>query len=249
MPESSAGADADWKYHTDQVGRPPTRGELAFYRVFRNLLVWFCQLFWRLEVTGREHVPAGPFVLCGVHRSNVDSPVVAAVTKRRMRFMGKHTMWKYRLPGRFFTAMGGFGVNRETADREALKTCIAVLEGGEPLVMFPEGTRRSGPVVEDLYEGPAFVAARARVPILPVGIGGSEDAMPRGAKYLRPVKISLVVGPPIPAPAGPEGKRPARRQIHETTEQLRVTLQELFDDAQKRIGKPNRYQPGSLAER
>ena len=225
-------------YRTDQVGRPPTTGERWTYRIFRNLIVGFCRLFWRLEVHGLDNVPDGPFILSGVHRSNIDSPVVAAVTKRRLRFMGKHTMWKYDLPGRFFTAMGGFGVNRETADREALRTCIAVLEGGEPLVMFPEGQRRSGPVIEDLYEGPAFVSSRTGAPILPVGIGGSADAM-----FLKPVKVNLVIGPPIPAPVGEDGKRVSRRQIHETTETLRITLQELFDEAQLRLGKPNRRPP------
>lgn len=227
-------------YRTDQVGRPPTTVERWTYRIFRNLLVGFCRLFWRLEVHGLENVPDGPFILSGVHRSNIDSPVVAAVTRRRLRFMGKHTMWKYDLPGKFFTAMGGFGVNRETADREALRTCIAVLEGGEPLVMFPEGQRRAGPVIEDLYEGPSFVSSRTGVPILPVGIGGSAEAMPLGANYLKPVKVNLVIGAPIAAPVGVDGKRVSRRQIHETTETLRMTLQELFDEAQLRLGKPNR---------
>lgn len=226
-------------YRTDQVGRPPTWGERVLYRIVRSLVVGFCRLFWRLEVVGAEHVPAGPFILSGVHRSNIDSPLVAAVTSRRLRYMGKHTMWKYDLPGRFFTAMGGFGVNRDTADREALRTCIAVLEGGEPLVMFPEGQRRAGPVVEDLYEGPAYVSSRTGVPILPVGIGGSGDAMPLGAKWIKPVKIALVIGEPIPAPVGEDGKRPARRQIHETTEDLRVRLQALFDQAQSLVGRPN----------
>lgn len=241
MADARDGATtASWNYRTDQVGRPPTRRELLLYRFVRGVFTVFARSFWRMEITGTEHIPKGPFILSGNHRSNIDSVVVCAITKRRLRYMGKHTMWKYELPGRFFTALGGFGVNRETADREALKTCQAVLDGGEPLVMFPEGTRRSGPVVEDLYEGPAFVAARTGVPILPVGIGGSEDAMPKGAKYLVPVKLSLVIGPPIPAPQGEDGKRPARRQIHETTETLRVALQELFDEAQRRVGKPNR---------
>lgn len=224
-------------YRTTQVGRAPTMGERVTYRVVRNVLVWFAKVFWRLEVHGAEKVPDGPFILSGVHRSNIDSPVVAAVAHRRLRFMGKHTMWKYRLPGKFFTAMGGFGVNRATADREALRTCIAVLDGGEPLVMFPEGRRRSGPVVEDLYEGPAYVASRTGAPILPVGIGGSEAAMPPGAKWIKPVKVVLVIGDPIPAPVGENGKRPGRRAIKETTDTLQASLQELFDDAQQRAGR------------
>lgn len=231
--------DATYDYRSDQVDRPPTRGERILYWIVSRVLVAFARVFWRLEIHGRDHVPAGPFILSGVHRSNVDSPIVAAVTRRRLRYMGKHTMWKYRLPGRFFTALGGFGVNRETADREALRTCVKVLEAGEPLVMFPEGTRRSGPVVEDLYEGPAYVAARTGVPILPVGIGGTEAAMPSGAKWIKPVKVVLVIGEPIPAPAGEDGKRASRRVVAETTETLRTTLQTLFDDAQIRAGRPN----------
>ena len=224
------------EHRTDQVGRPPTRGELVFYRVVRNILVAFCKLYWRLEVHGRENVPDGPFILSAVHRSNIDTPVTAAVTTRRLRYMGKHTMWKYDLPGRFFTAMGGFGVNRGTADRDALRTCVAVLEGGEPLVMFPEGQRRSGPVVEDLYEGPAFVSSRSGAPILPVGISGTEEAMPPGAKWLRPVKLTMVIGEPIPAPTATDGKRVTRSQIRETTETLRARLQDLFDRARNLPG-------------
>ncbi len=214
-----------------------TRGQLRFYRVIRDLIVAFCRLFWRMEVHGAEKVPDGPFVLAPVHRSNVDSLLVAGVTRRRMRYLGKHTMWKYDLPGRFFTAMGGIPVHRGSADREALRACVTALGHGEPVVMFPEGQRRTGPVVEDLFEGPAFVASRTGAPILPVGIGGSESAMPPGARWIKPVKVVLVIGDPIPAPAGEDGKRPSRRQLRATTDALQVAVQELFDDAQRRVGR------------
>jgi 1-acyl-sn-glycerol-3-phosphate acyltransferase len=218
----------------------PTPGQLRFYQVVRDLIVGFCKLFWRVEVHGLEKVPDGPFVLSAVHRSNVDSLLVAAVARRRMRYLGKHTMWKYDLPGRFFTAMGGIPVHRGAADREALRSCVTALGHGEPVVMFPEGQRRTGPLVEDLFEGPAFVAGRTGVPILPVGIGGSEAAMPPGAKWIKPVKVVLVVGEPIPAPAGEDGGRPSRRAVREATAALQVAVQDLFDDAQARAGRPNR---------
>jgi 1-acyl-sn-glycerol-3-phosphate acyltransferase len=216
---------------------PPTRASLAFYSFVRAFVVGFARLFWRLEVHGKEHVPTkGPFVLSPVHRSNVDTPLVAAVTKRRLRYMGKDSMWKYRWSAWFFTSAGGFPVHRGTADREALRTCMEVIDGGEPVVMFPEGTRQSGPVIETLFDGPAYVASRAGVPIVPVGIGGSEAAMPKGSKLLRPVKIVLVIGPPIHPEAHTEGGRVPRRAVHELTERLRTELQRLFDDAQHRAG-------------
>lgn len=221
----------------EELGRPPTRAELWFYGFVRGVFALFARSYLRLEVTGREHLPDGPFVLAPVHRSNIDFLIAAAITRRRMRYMGKHTIWKYDLLGRVFTALGAFPVHRGSADREALRRCEAALSAGEPLVMFPEGTRQSGPVVEELFDGPAFVAARAGVPIVPVGIGGSEAAMPRGSKGIRSVKVTVVIGAPLPAPVGEDGKRASRRQVRATTETLRARVQDLFDDAQRRAGR------------
>ncbi len=211
------------------------RGELLFYRVVRDLLVAFDRVYWRLTVEGRENVPDGPFILAPVHRSNIDTPIVAAVTTRRLRYMGKETVWKYRLPGRILDALGGFPVRRGAADREALRKCVAVLEGGEPLVLFPEGTRQSGPLIQPLHEGAAYLALRTGVPIVPVGIGGSERAMPKGTKVLRPVKVHMVIGEPI-RPPSLEGGRAPRRVVHQLTGRLADELQRLFDRAQAGAG-------------
>jgi 1-acyl-sn-glycerol-3-phosphate acyltransferase len=220
------------------AAKPATRLEMATYLVVRGAVVGFCRLFWRTKVKGIENVPADrPFILSPVHRSNIDTPLVAAVTKRRLHYMGKDSMWKIKPIGRFFTAMGSFPVRRETrfADREALRQCIAVLESGEPLVMFPEGTRREGPVVEGLFEGPAYIAFKTGVPVVPVGIGGSERAMPRGARFIRPVKTAIVIGRPI-EPEGARDGTTSRRAIKALTEQLRAELQRLFDEAQVLAG-------------
>lgn len=211
--------------------------QVAWYAVVRNLIYLFCRSFWRLQIVGREHVPVtGPFILAPVHRSNVDTPLVSAVTGRCLRYMGKDAMWKYRWSAWFFTSLGGFPVHRGTADREAMRRCEEVLAGGEPLVMFPEGTRQSGPVIENMFDGVAYVALRAGVPIVPVGIGGSERAMPKGGRMIRPVKLTMVIGPPIAVTAPAAGERVPRRAVRELTEQLRHQLQLLFDEAQARAG-------------
>ncbi|MGH9183836.1 MAG: lysophospholipid acyltransferase family protein [Acidimicrobiales bacterium] len=218
-------------------GPPASRFQVAAYRVARGAIVAFSTLYWRLGVDGAEHVPAtGAFVLAPVHRSNIDTPIVAAVTRRKMRFLGKEGVWRYRWSAWLFDTLGGFPVRRGTADRAALRRCIEVVSGGEPLVMFPEGTRRSGPLVESLYDGAAYVACQAQVPLVPVGIGGSERAMPAGARALRPTRVHLVVGPPIhPPPLGPDG-RVRRRHVAELTERLGGQLQLLFDQARIRAG-------------
>lgn len=223
----------DFRY----VVRPPTWFDRGFYNFVRGFVWMVSKLVFRIRVYGSEHVPPDrPFVLAPVHRSNLDTPWVALVTERRMRYMGKDAMWKYKLSAWFFTAAGGFPVKRGSADRDALRMCREVIAQGEPLVMFPEGTRQSGPVVEELFDGPAYVALHTGAPLVPVGIGGSERAMPKGAKFIRPVKITLVVGPPIEPPPVPAGGRVSRRAVRELSEQLRKEIQRLFDEAQELAG-------------
>jgi 1-acyl-sn-glycerol-3-phosphate acyltransferase len=216
---------------------PPTRLERTSYGLIRGAFFGLAKAYFRLEIHGAEHVPAhGPFVLAPVHRSNLDFILVATVRRPRMRYMGKASIWKSKALGRFVSMLGAFPVHRGTADRESIRTCLEVIENGEPLVMFPEGTRRSGDIVEDLFDGPAYVAARAGVPLVPVGIGGSDAAMPVGAKFIKPHKIVLVVGPPIHPPTGDGTGRVKRRVVHEMTAQLHAEIQRLYDEARRLAG-------------
>lgn len=211
----------------------------AFYHFGRSLVVAFMVLLTRVKVVGKENVPtSGAFVLAPIHRSNIDTPLAAAVTRRRLRFMGKDSLWKVPVVKSVLSALGGFPVTRGTADREALSRCIAVLQSGEPLVLFPEGTRQSGPIVQNLFDGASYVAVKAGVPIVPVGIGGSENVMRKGSKMIRPHKCVLVVGPPINVEVDENGRAP-RSAVRDVTTTLHSELQRLFDEAQACAGTPN----------
>jgi 1-acyl-sn-glycerol-3-phosphate acyltransferase len=207
---------------------------LVLYWVVRNGTSLLSRIYFRASYEGLENMPTtGAFVLAPVHRSNLDFALMSVLTKRRMRYMGKESLWKYPWFGRILAAMGAYPVSRGTADREALRRTIEVLGEGDGLVLFPEGTRRSGRAVVDLFEGAAFVASRANVPIVPVGIGGTERSMPKGARFPRPVKVRVVVGPPLYPPPLPEGRRhPSRSTIHELTHALQKELQRLLDVAE-----------------
>jgi 1-acyl-sn-glycerol-3-phosphate acyltransferase len=212
-----------------------SRPSRFLYRLGRFLLCDSIRLYTRLEVEGAENLPeTEPYIMAPVHRSYIDTLIAAGLTKRRLRFMGKDTMWKYPRLGWLFSALGAFPVRRGTADREALMRCIEVLEGGEPLVLFPEGERKDGPVVQPLFHGAAFLAVRAGVPIVPIGIGGSAAVMPRHAKFLYPKKLHVVIGTPIRTEASGTG-RSSRRAIAELTETLYAELQCLFDEASRRV--------------
>jgi 1-acyl-sn-glycerol-3-phosphate acyltransferase len=211
---------------------------VILYQIVRLLILVVAKLYWRVTFEGLENVPStGPFVLAPVHRSFIDFGIVSGVTRRQMGYMGKESLWNSKVLGWFISILGAYPVNRGAPDREALRRTLAVLERGEPLVLFPEGTRRAGPVIDHLAEGAAFVASRASVPIVPVGIGGSERALPKGKRIPRPVKIHVIVGEPlVPAPIAEGARHPSRRAVKELTIQLQGVLQDLFDRAQRRAG-------------
>lgn len=204
-------------------------------------LVWLVvapliRLYTRMTVSGREHLPAeGAYILAPNHRSYLDTPFAGAIDWRRRRFMGKDTMWRYRRLGRVFSALGAFPVTRGTADREALKRAIAVLQDGDPLVLFPEGERKQGRHVQPLFDGAVFLAVKAGVPIVPVGIGGSERVMPKGAKFVYPRKVHVEIGPPIFPPTAPAGGRVPRAAYRQCTDLLHSEIQRLFDRAMERV--------------
>ncbi|MGH9071339.1 MAG: lysophospholipid acyltransferase family protein, partial [Acidimicrobiales bacterium] len=182
---------------------PPTRAARAFYEVARRAFLLICRLEWKVTIEGTELVPSsGAFIVAPVHRSNIDTILMSAVTKRRLCYLAKDSLWKTRPLGWLISSLGGFPVRRGAADREALRVSVEILEGGQPLVVFPEGTRRSGLVVADLFEGAAYLSLRTGAPIVPVGIGGSEGALPKGAKLPSRVKVHMIVGTPLVPPAG-----------------------------------------------
>jgi 1-acyl-sn-glycerol-3-phosphate acyltransferase len=212
------------------------------YSFIRAALAGVSRAYFRLEVHGRANIPAsGPFILSPSHRSNLDTPLIGVVTKRRLRYMGKESLWKSKPFGWFLSTLGGFPVQRGMADREAMRASTEVLRRGEPLVMFPEGTRQTGPSIDEMRDGPAYVACRTGVPIVPVGLAGTEGAMPKGSKLIRPVKMVFVIGEPIVPPQPEPGTRVPRRVVRELTQELRTSIHAVFDEARERAGYPDGY--------
>lgn len=208
-----------------------TRWNRVLYGFFRVVIGMTLKAYTRGTVVGRDHLPDGAFVLAPVHRSYIDTPISTWVQVRRMRYLGKDSMWKYDRLGKLFTAMGAIPVHRGSIDREAMKRCLDVLGSGQPLVLFPEGERKDGPVVQPLMDGAAFLAAKAGVPLVPVGIGGSDRAMPRGAKMVLPRKVVVVVGEAIHVETNEQG-RATRDHLAAATRRLHADIQRLYDEAQ-----------------
>ena len=208
------------------------------YRVMRRIFTAVLELWFRPKVVGKEHVPAaGPVILAPVHRSFADFGFTALCTRRKLFFMAKDSLWEHKALGRLLLYLGVFPVHRESADREALQRAEEILKLGQCLVLFPEGTRREGPVIEDLMEGAAFLSARTGAPIVPIGIGGSDLSMPKGSAIPKPFTIQVVIGPGLPPPARTGGGRVSRSAVHAATEELVGKLQAVYDESKAKTGR------------
>lgn len=238
MADSTAGTPAASDERSIVAAAEMGRGARFGYGLLRKLAWLVARPLLRVSVTGVENVPkAGGYILApGGHRSILDTPLAALASPRVLRFMGAETYFKIPGLGLFLRAMGGFPVERTMTDRMALRLSEEVLRNGEPLVVFPEATRQEGPIVQPLKEGAAFLACRASVPIVPVGLGGAERAMPKGARYVRPSKVTVLVGEPIYPPVRTDGERVKRSAVTALSGRLHDRLQELFDEAQINAG-------------
>lgn len=218
----------------------PDLGKRIFYRVCRAIVLTPFKLLFQVKVRGREKLPkSGAYVVAPSHRSIFDIIFTPYITRRRVRFMAKQELYQHRPLAWLFTALGGFPVDRGAADRAALRAAQDVIRDGEPLVVFPEGTRNNGPEIGVLFNGAAYIASRLGVPLVPVGVGGTEQILPSGRTIPRLHRVAVVVGDPISPPASadrPPGGRIRRQEVADLTAKLRVSLQECFDAAQSLAG-------------
>lgn len=169
----------------------------VLYALVRALVVPFMRLWFRLSITGAEHIPVeGAAVITPNHKSFFDSFFIAAATSRQLRFMGKSELfegWK----GPLLVRLGAFPVRRGESDQDALDTARAILDQGGLLSLFPEGTRvREHETLGEPKRGAARLAIEAGAPLVPAAITGT-DRLWLGP-VPRPVKVRLAFSEPIP---------------------------------------------------
>lgn len=168
---------------------------------------------YRVRVIDAEKLPAqGGFILAGNHVSYLDPTLLWCMAPRETHFVAKSELFDTKLLGWFLQSVWVFPIQRASADRVAITRATTILTAGEPVGMFPEGTRRrpGAAVCDDLGEahsGVAFIAMRAGVPVVPVGIAGTDKALPAGAKLPRFPRVTIRIGDPVYPESFTEGGR------------------------------------------
>ena len=237
VDRSDSTALRDWAF---DVG--DRRSSLRTYQAVRLMSRTFLVPYLSVQAENTEVLDrSGPMILAPVHRSHLDSVLVATVCRRRLRALGKESLFATPGVGWMCAALGAIPVRRGAADKEALKAAKALLDRGESMFVFPEGGRFEGAdpsernTVQTLFDGAAWLASRTGASVVPIGIAGTAEALGPGQKFIRRAKVGISVGEPLAAPTGDNG-RAKRQQLSEFTSRLRVALQERQNRAADLVG-------------
>lgn len=202
-----------------------------FYTFWRAIVVGLSRLLAGVKVRGKENVPRrGVYILAPSHRSTLDIAFAASATTRRLRFMAKDELFKHPFWRWVFNELGAVPVDRDAPDRAAMRAIEGALTGGEPVVIFPEGTRFEGPTLRPLFSGAAYLSLKLGVPIVPIGIGGSEEPFAKYGPITFWSRACVVVGEPM-YPPPPSAKTVKRSAITVLNDELTERLQACFDEA------------------
>ncbi len=229
------------QFAPSRFGERGTAWGILLHWTVRTIIKVVAVTYLRMRRRNVERVPrkGALIIVPGGHRSNLDTPLVGAAVPRRMYYMAKDSLFKTSFWARLITLVGGFPTQRDRVDVNALKYARKVLGRGDALVIFAEGERKSGPRIQPLFGGTVWLSEKTGAPILPVGVGGTEKAMPKGVRLPRPHRVRFVFGELIPAMEGSSSRLSAVRRRTQATEDLREIIQRLFDEAQALAGSPN----------
>ena len=171
----------------------------VLYWLARVILLPSFLLYFRLKRIGREHIPSnGPVLFAANHRSFLDPFVIGSLTRRPIYYMAKRELFERRWQAWLLNSLGAFPVDRGSGDEHAMSTARAILERGDCVVIFPEGTRvRKGPLGHP-HRGVGRLALQTGAQIIPVAVMGTEEV--RRGWRIRPRKVTLRCGRPLRFP-------------------------------------------------
>ena len=174
---------------------------LILYRLLKwSVIVPILKFYFRNNIYGTENVPQqGPLVIVSNHASDLDPPIVSVCMKRPVAYMAKEELFEVPVLKQIITLYGAYPVKRGSADRSAIRSALNSLEQGWAVGIFLQGTRTSDGRITEPKLGATLIAAKAKVPLLPVCIWGTH-AVKRQGLIANSVPITVRIGELIPPP-------------------------------------------------
>jgi 1-acyl-sn-glycerol-3-phosphate acyltransferase len=155
----------------------------------------------RVHSEGLEHIdPAQPEVYAANHLSALDIPVLYASLPTQFRILAKRELFRYPFMGWHLTRSGQIPIDHgdARASLRGLNRASDSLRNGMPLVIFPEGGRSRDGRLQNFMGGAFYMAIKAQAPVVPVVLVGTYEHLPMNSFHLRPGRVDMIVGEPIP---------------------------------------------------
>ena len=174
---------------------------LFLYKLFKwSVVAPMFRIYFRGRIYGAENVPkTGAVVVVCNHASHFDPPLISSCLRRPVAYMAKEELFEVPVLKQGIKLYGAYPVKRSAADRSAIRAAMEVLDQGWAAGLFLEGTRTPDARIQNPKLGAALIAAKAKVPILPVSLWGTEKILEKGA-IPQPVPVTVRIGELIPTP-------------------------------------------------
>lgn len=199
---------------------------LALYHAFKwSVVSPMLHAYFGGKIYGVENVPqTGGLVIVSNHASYFDPPIVSNCVCRPVAYMAKEELFKIPVLAQAIKLYGAYPVSRGTADRGAIRYALEYLENDWAVGVFLEGTRTSDGRIHDPKRGAALLAAKAKVPLLPVSLWGSEKIVQPGTPIPRKVPLTIRIGKLIATPSST-----SKEELEAVTHQCADAINMLHD--------------------
>ncbi|MEA5575657.1 lysophospholipid acyltransferase family protein [Anabaena sp. UHCC 0451] len=199
---------------------------LALYHAFKwSVVSPMLHAYFRVKIYGVENVPqTGPVLVVSNHASYFDPPIVSNCVRRPVAYMAKEELFKVPVLAQAIKLYGAYPVSRGSADRAAIRAALECLDQGWAVGVFLEGTRTPDGRITDPKKGAALLAAKAKVPFLPVSLWGTDKILQPGSSLPRGVPITVRIGKPIDAPSST-----TKTELEAVTQKCATVINEMHD--------------------
>jgi 1-acyl-sn-glycerol-3-phosphate acyltransferase len=153
-----------------------------------------------VQVLGEQNLPNRTAVFASNHLSYMDTPVLFAKLPFQFRIFAKSSLWKLPFIGWYLHRSGQVPIDEKNT-RTAIASLLRgtkTLDAGLSILLFPEGGRSESGHLKPMMSGAAFLAIRAKVPLVPLCLVGTHELLPIHTYHLRPRPLKLIVGEPLP---------------------------------------------------
>lgn len=199
---------------------------LALYHAFKwSVVSPMLHAYFGGKIYGVENVPqTGGLVIVSNHASYFDPPIVSNCVCRPVAYMAKEELFKIPVLAQAIKLYGAYPVSRGTSDRGAIRYALEYLENGWAVGVFLEGTRTRDGRIYEPKRGAALLAAKAKVPLLPVSLWGSEKIVQPGTPIPRKVPLTIRIGKLIATPSST-----SKEELEAVTHQCADAINTLHD--------------------